>query len=258
MNFANVTYDEAMRRAREIVPVLRERAQKCEDARVAAAGEREAAARDGAVPLPPAEALRRHGASVRRGGRHRLRAGARLSVDRVERRQPRLPPLDPRLLRARDAARAVGRESRRPDRLFDRAGGGARQRKRTMDSWSRPMAVLLRSRQLRLEHARGHHLRRRQCRRLAALPGAEERLQGDRHLVRDGHGRHRQQGHRGEGGLRARAPRARLAALPRRTGASRRCAEQGSRCSGFRSSLPPGIRCPRRCWGRPKALSSTC
>jgi 3-hydroxy-9,10-secoandrosta-1,3,5(10)-triene-9,17-dione monooxygenase len=34
MNFSEVTYDEAMRRARECVPLLRERAQKCEDARV--------------------------------------------------------------------------------------------------------------------------------------------------------------------------------------------------------------------------------
>jgi 3-hydroxy-9,10-secoandrosta-1,3,5(10)-triene-9,17-dione monooxygenase len=34
MSFSNITYDEAMRRARECVPVLRERAQKCEDARV--------------------------------------------------------------------------------------------------------------------------------------------------------------------------------------------------------------------------------
>ena len=34
MNFSGVGYDEAMRRAREIVPTLRERAQKCEDARV--------------------------------------------------------------------------------------------------------------------------------------------------------------------------------------------------------------------------------
>ena len=33
--------------------------------------------------------------------------------------------------------------------------------------------------------------------RLAALPGAEVRLRDHRHLVRDGHGRHRQQGHRG-------------------------------------------------------------
>jgi 3-hydroxy-9,10-secoandrosta-1,3,5(10)-triene-9,17-dione monooxygenase len=33
-DFATVGYDEAMRRARECVPVLRERAQKCEDARV--------------------------------------------------------------------------------------------------------------------------------------------------------------------------------------------------------------------------------
>ena len=33
-NFSGVTYDEAMRRARDIVPVLRERAQQAEDARV--------------------------------------------------------------------------------------------------------------------------------------------------------------------------------------------------------------------------------
>jgi 3-hydroxy-9,10-secoandrosta-1,3,5(10)-triene-9,17-dione monooxygenase len=34
MSFADVTYQEALRRAREIVPVLRDRAQKCEEARV--------------------------------------------------------------------------------------------------------------------------------------------------------------------------------------------------------------------------------
>jgi 3-hydroxy-9,10-secoandrosta-1,3,5(10)-triene-9,17-dione monooxygenase len=34
MGFEGVTYEEAMRRAREIVPVLRSRAQKCEEARV--------------------------------------------------------------------------------------------------------------------------------------------------------------------------------------------------------------------------------
>jgi 3-hydroxy-9,10-secoandrosta-1,3,5(10)-triene-9,17-dione monooxygenase len=34
MTFADVTYEETMHRAREIVPVLRSRAQKCEDARV--------------------------------------------------------------------------------------------------------------------------------------------------------------------------------------------------------------------------------
>jgi len=33
-DFSNVSYDQAMGRARECVPVLRERAQKCEDARV--------------------------------------------------------------------------------------------------------------------------------------------------------------------------------------------------------------------------------
>jgi 3-hydroxy-9,10-secoandrosta-1,3,5(10)-triene-9,17-dione monooxygenase len=34
VSFAGVSYDEAMRRARDIVPALRERAQKCEDERV--------------------------------------------------------------------------------------------------------------------------------------------------------------------------------------------------------------------------------
>ena len=34
MSFSNVSYEEAMRRARECVPLLRERAQKCEEARV--------------------------------------------------------------------------------------------------------------------------------------------------------------------------------------------------------------------------------
>jgi len=34
LNFSNVSYDEAMRRARDCVPVLLSRAQKCEDARV--------------------------------------------------------------------------------------------------------------------------------------------------------------------------------------------------------------------------------
>jgi 3-hydroxy-9,10-secoandrosta-1,3,5(10)-triene-9,17-dione monooxygenase len=34
MSFADISYDEAMRRAREIVPLLRSRAQQCEDARV--------------------------------------------------------------------------------------------------------------------------------------------------------------------------------------------------------------------------------
>jgi 3-hydroxy-9,10-secoandrosta-1,3,5(10)-triene-9,17-dione monooxygenase len=34
MSFTNVSYEEAMRRARECVPILKSRAQKCEDARV--------------------------------------------------------------------------------------------------------------------------------------------------------------------------------------------------------------------------------
>jgi 3-hydroxy-9,10-secoandrosta-1,3,5(10)-triene-9,17-dione monooxygenase len=34
VSFTNIGYEEAMRRARELVPILRERAQKCEEARV--------------------------------------------------------------------------------------------------------------------------------------------------------------------------------------------------------------------------------
>ena len=92
------------------------------------------------------------------------------------------------------------------------AGRGAQGRRRLRRQ--RPLAVLLRRRQFRLEHARRHGLRRRRqdAGRLAALPGAEDRLRDHRHLVRDGHGRHRQQGHRRQRAVRAGAPRARAAA----------------------------------------------
>ena len=79
-DFSGVGYDEAMRRAREIVPVLaRARAGDRGRAR-AAARERAAAARDRAVSLSPAEGLRRHGARFRRRSstsRPRSRAAAR-------------------------------------------------------------------------------------------------------------------------------------------------------------------------------------
>ena len=137
---------------------------------------------------------------------------ARLPVDRLERRQSRLPSLDSRLLRAGDAARGVGREPGHADRVLDRARGRPRAQGRRRIHRQRPLAVLLRRRQFGLEHARRHGVRRRQAGRLAALRGAEVRLPDHRHLGRDGHGGDRQQGRRGERGVRAGPPRARARA----------------------------------------------
>ena len=86
---------------------------------------------------------------------------ARLSVDGVERRQPRLPSLDPRLLRSRNPARGVGRQPGCADRLLHRARGRPRAQGGRRIHRLRPLAVLLRRRQLRLEHAGRHRLRRR-------------------------------------------------------------------------------------------------
>ena len=101
------------------------------------ARQRAAAARDRPVPLPPAQGLRRHGARFRRRRRHSGGARARLSVDGLERRQPRLPPLDPRLLRPRNPARGVGRQPRRADRVLHRARRRARRARPTAGSSSR-------------------------------------------------------------------------------------------------------------------------
>ena len=164
----------------------RPRTRACSDPR-----HRAAAARDRAVPLPPAEGVRRHGARLRGRGRHPGGDRARLPVDGLERRQPRLPPLDPRLLRPRDPARGVGRQPGCADRLVDRARRRPRAQGRRRVHRQRPLAVLLRRRQLGLEHAGRHRLRRRRQDRgrLAAVPGAEVRLRDHRHLVRHGHGR---------------------------------------------------------------------
>ena len=88
-----------------------------------------------------------------------------------------------------------------PDALIASSIALAAGRGRKVDGGfivSGPLAVLLRRRQLGLEHAGRHGLRRRRqnAGRLAPVPGAEVRLRDHRHLVRHGHGRHRQQGHR--------------------------------------------------------------
>ncbi len=149
---------------------------------LAPARDRAAPARGRALPLPPAQGLRRHGARLRGRRRHPRRAGARLPLHGLERGQPRLPPLDPRLLRPRDPARGVGHQPGRADRLVHRARrrprapGGRRLRRQ------RALAVLVGSGQLRLEHAGRHRPRRRRpdARRLAAVPGAEVRLRDRR------------------------------------------------------------------------------
>ena len=110
----------------------------------------------------------------------------------------------------------------------------------------------------RLEHARRHRLRRRRqdADRLAAVPGAQVRLRDHRHLVRHGHGGHRQQGRRGHRAVRARAPRAAARALPRRARASRRGAQPRPALPAFRSSPPRAIRWRRRRSARPRAPTS--
>ena len=161
--------------------------------------------------------------SCRPGGRRpRRRGGARLPVDRMESRQSRLPSLGARLLRGGDAARSLGRQPGRADRLLHRAGRRPRAQGRRRIRRQRPLAVLLRRRQLGLEHAGSHRLRRRRQdrHRLAPLPRAEDRLPHHRHVVRDRHGRNRQQGHRGDGAVRSGTARACPARLPRRQRAS--------------------------------------
>ena len=192
--------------------------------------ERAAAARDGALPLPSAEGVRRHGARLRRRRGHPGGAGARLPVDGLERGQPRLPPLDPRLLPSRDPARGVGGDPRCADRLLDRACRRPRAQGGRGLCHLRALAVLVGRRQLGLEHAGRHRLRRRRqdARRLAPVPGAQVGLRDHRHLGHDGHGGHGQQGRGGRRAVRPRAARARPAALPRRRGASRRCGEPGA------------------------------
>src|SRR5262249_39025669 len=105
-DFSGLGYAEAMRRARGIVPILRERAAKAEDARMLIRDNEQLLTRERAVALSPAKGIRRNGTRLR-GGRRHPGARARLPVDRLECRQPRLSPLDPRILPARDPTRGV-------------------------------------------------------------------------------------------------------------------------------------------------------
>ena len=187
-DFSGVGYDEAMRRARAIVPALRERAQACEDARMLI--------RENEQLLHETGLFRFHQPKAFGGMELDFVAIFDIPAE-IARGCPSTAwnvgnlgnaSLDARLLGARDPARGVGCEPGCADRLVDRARGGPRAQSRRRVRRQRPLAVLLRRRQCRLEHARRHCLRRRQGGRLAALPGAEDRLRDHRHLVRDGHG----------------------------------------------------------------------
>ena len=225
MSFARVGYEEAMRRARDIVPTLRERAQKCEDTRVL---------------LPENEKLL-HETGLFRFHQPKRFGGMELPfvaiVDIVAELARGCPSTawnvgnlgchhwilgyyEP------ETQHEMGREPGRAHRLLDRARRGPRPQGgwRFVVSGRWPfssgvdnsgwnmLAVTI------YEGERG---------RLAALRGAEERLQGDRHLVCDGHDRHRLEGRGSARGVRARAARAAAHALPRRPGAPRRGAERG-------------------------------
>ena len=235
-DFSGVDYHEAMRRAREIVPILRERAQEAEDARMLIRDERAAPARDRAVPLSPAEGVRRDGARVRGPCRHRGGARARLSVDRLERRQPRLPSLDPRLLRARNPARSVGRQPGRADRLLDRARRRPRAQGRGRVHRQRPLAVLLRRGQFGMEHARRVRSMATTARppidwRLCLVPKSDYEIIDTWYAM--GMAATGQQGHRGHRTVRARAAGAGAPALPRRARASGRRAQHRARSTGI-------------------------
>jgi 3-hydroxy-9,10-secoandrosta-1,3,5(10)-triene-9,17-dione monooxygenase len=125
-DFSGVDYDEAMRRARALVPTLRERAQQSEDARVLL--------RDNEQLLHETGLFRFHQPRAFGGMELPFVAVvdivaelARLPVHRVERREPGRASLDPRVLRPGDAARGLGRQPRRAHRLVDRARRRARR-----------------------------------------------------------------------------------------------------------------------------------
>jgi 3-hydroxy-9,10-secoandrosta-1,3,5(10)-triene-9,17-dione monooxygenase len=152
VSFAGVSYDEAMRRAREIVPTLRERAQKCEDERVL---------------LPENEKLL-HDTGLFRFHQPRRFGGwlpfvAVVDTCRAARGCPRprgtsAPRLPPRILGyyEPETQHEPGTE---PDVIaFDRSRGRQGQKRRTGSSsagWPFSSGSTT-----RLEHARGHHLRR--------------------------------------------------------------------------------------------------
>ena len=239
-DFSGVNYDEAMRRARSIVPTLRERAQKCEEARVLLPENEELLHETRAVPLST---------SPRRFGGMELPFVA--VVDIVAELARGCP----------STAWNVGNlgchhwilayyepetqhevwdaEPGCADRLVDRAGGRPRQARgrRFVVSGKWPFSSGVDNSDWNMLAVTVYEDEKAVDWRLCLVPKSDYRIA--RHLVRDGHGRHRQQGHRGEGSVRSRAARPRPRPLPRRAGASRREAQP-------RPALPRADRGVRR------------
>jgi len=161
MNFQQVSYDEALRRARDIVPTLRERAQQSEDARVLLAENEKLLHETG---------LFRYHQPKRFGGMELPFVAVVDIVAELARGCPStawnvgnlgchhwiLGYYEP------ETQREVWDQNPDvADRVVDRAGGRQGQTDQGGIHRKRPLAIFVRRRQLRLEHARGHRLWRR-------------------------------------------------------------------------------------------------
>ena len=203
---------------RELLPVLRDRAQEAEDGRVVPADSIKALEETGFFRLLQPSAF---------GGLEadpltfytavRLIASACGSTGWVVVRARRAS-LAPGLVHAAGAAGGLGHRPGHADLVLlraDRQGGQGRRR----PPGQRPVELLLRLRSRDLGAARpDRHRRGQQADRLPHVPAAARRL---RHRGRLGHrrpARHRQQRHRGRRCIRARAP---VAELRRRLQAGR-------------------------------------
>ena len=166
VGFSDVSYDEALRRARELIPFLREQAPKCEAARRLTPEVMDALHRTGllrylqpkvwgGMELPFVayfdipEMLSRGDISV--GW-----TVANLGV----------PPPQPRVVGPEGAGGSLGAQSRRRDRFRHRFPAGPRRARRRRHRAHRRVEFFLRHRSFRLEHARLHRARRRQADRL--------------------------------------------------------------------------------------------
>ena len=257
-NFAGVAYEEAMRRARALVPALRERAAQAEAARVMPPETIARPARDAACC---ARCSRSAGAawsstsSPTSISRSSSPAAAPSTAWNLA--QPADPPLDARDVRRARAGGGLGPGSRGDDRLRHRlpAGTGAPGGRRLRGQ--RPLEFLELRQRRRLEHARGDGARRRAGHRPPHVPAAQVAVRGRGRLAGARHARDRQHDGRREGRVRSRIQGARHVRGARRRPLSRRAGESQPGLS--RAAL--GARRPRHRrpapWATRRRRSST-
>ena len=245
-DFSGVGYDEAMRRAREIVPILRERAQEGRGrARAASARTSSCCTRPGcsastsrrrfggmeldfvAVVDIPAELARGCPSTAWNVGN--LACHHWILGYYEPETQHEVWDANPDALIASSIALAAGR-GRKADGGFVVSGRWPFSSGVDNSDWNMLAVTVY-----------GDDGKTRD--RLAALPGAEVRLRDHRHLVRHGHGGHRQQGHRGHRAVRAGAPRAR----------ARSAAAAGCEHPGAALNAGPALPHPDRGGRRPSA-----